>query len=384
MTKPRLIHLTTTAVSLNWLLRPQLEAFADAGYDVIGVSAGGEHAAALRASGIRHVELPSITRSMAPAQDLKAAIALHRFLRSLRPTIVHTHNPKPGVLGRPIARAAGVPVVINTVHGLYAQPDDRLARRSAVYGAERFAARFSDMELVQNPEDLATLRALGVPDHRLRLLGNGIDLDRFGPTEADRGGRADKRASLGVDPDTVLIGMVGRLVWEKGYAELFEAARLLRDRGARAEVVVIGPHEPDKAGAVDAEAVAGARAHGVTFLGQRDDVEDWYRAMDVFVLPSYREGFPRSAMEAAATGLPVVTSDIRGCRQVVDQGQTGLLVPARDAAALADALQRLVDDADLRSTMGRAAIEKAQADFDDRDVIDLTLDTYDALLGSAG
>ena len=122
---------------------------------------------------------------------------------------------------------------------------------------------------------------------------------------------------------------------------------------------------------------------GVTFLGHRDDVERLYRGFDVYVLASYREGFPRSAMEAAAMGLPVVATDIRGCRQVVADGETGVLVPARDGARLADALRRLVVDGEIRIRQGVAARVRALEHFDDRDVIATTLRTYETILDSS-
>jgi glycosyltransferase involved in cell wall biosynthesis len=118
-----------------------------------------------------------------------------------------------------------------------------------------------------------------------------------------------------------------------------------------------------------------ARADDVIFLGQRDDVEDLYRAMDLFVLPSHREGFPRAAMEAAASGLPIVTTDVRGCRQVVEDGLNGLLVPARDPDALGAAIARFADP-HLRAAMGAAAVEVARERFDERTCVQIVLDTY--------
>lgn len=379
MTRPRLVHVTTTDMSLDWLLRPQLEAFLDEGYEVIGLSAPGPHVDALEASGIRHVAIDSLTRSMAPIRDLRAIADLYQAFRRLEPTIVHTHNPKPGVFGRIAARAARVPVVVNTVHGLYATPEDRLAKRAVVYSLERVAAACSDAELLQNPEDLPVLRRLGVPHERLTVLGNGVDLDRFDPERAD-GGRARVRAELGVGPNTVVVGLVGRLVWEKGYRSVFAAAERLAGSD---DIVfaVVGPSEPDKAGAVDADAIAAATAAGVRFLGSRTDMVDLYDAFDVYVLASHREGFPRSAMEASAMGLPVIATDIRGCRQVVADGETGSLVPVEDADALAAAIRRLATDTELRIRQGIAARVRAIEHFDDRAVIDTTLRTYDELLG---
>lgn len=378
MTGARLVHVTTTDMSLDWLLRPQLEAFGRAGYDVIGVSAPGPHVASLEAAGIRHVAVPSLTRAMSPAQDLRALNDLRRVFRRLSPDIVHTHNPKPGVLGRVAARAAGVPHVVNTVHGLYALPEDRFAKRALVYGLERLATTCSDAELLQNEEDVDALRHAGVPHRKMTVLGNGVDLARFDPAAVDPGTRDRLRSAWGIGPDTTVIGVVGRLVWEKGYRTVFAAAERLRDRDCR--FVIVGPDEPDKVGAVDAEARAAAEAAGVVFLGRRDDMVDLYAAFDVFALASHREGFPRSAMEASAMGLPVVASDVRGCRQVVAHGRTGALFAVGDVDAFARALVPLIENDDRRRRTGAAARERACRYFDERDVIATTLRTYDWLL----
>jgi glycosyltransferase involved in cell wall biosynthesis len=372
------LHLTTTDISLELLLGPQLSAFIDAGYDVHAASAPGPFVDAIEARGVTFHPLEHSTRSMALTSDLRAAREVYRLFRRLRPDIVHTHNPKPGVYGRIGARLARVRAVVNTVHGLYAQPTDPLRRRLAVYALERVAAAFSHAELVQNPEDVATLQRLRVRADRVAVLGNGIDLDRFGPLAPDE--RAERRAALGFDPDDVVVGAVGRLVREKGYPELLEAAALVQRVAPAARFVVIGPHEPDKADAVTAEDVATAEAAGVTFLGHRDDVEALYGAMDVYVLASHREGFPRSAMEAAASGLPLVLTDIRGCRQVVDDGVTGALVPVEDAPELARAITALVQDTDLRVEQGAAGLAKAAAEFNQQRVIEITLETYQRLL----
>jgi glycosyltransferase involved in cell wall biosynthesis len=384
LSRPLLFHVTTTDMSLALLLGPQLSAFSAAGYDVVGVSASGPFVADLERDGIRHIALRHASRSVAPLDDVRAAAELYQLLRRLRPDIVHTHTPKPGIYGRLGGRAARVPVVVNTVHGLYATPDDSLARRAAVYGLERLAVTCSDAELVQNEEDMATLAALRVPAHRLHLLGNGIDLDRFAPGPKAEAARRRVRSELGVKDTTVVVGAVGRLVWEKGYGELFAAAEQLRRRCPDVTVVVAGPNETGKADGIGPAAVAAAESSGVRFLGHRPDVEDLYAACDIYVLASHREGFPRSAMEAAAMALPVVATDIRGCRQVVDDGVTGLLVPPRNAPALTDALERLAGDPGLRATMGQRAATKATQEFDQRRVIALTLAVYEDLLGRKG
>jgi len=378
----RLVHVTTTDISLVLLLGPQLRAFADAGMEVIGVSAPGPWADQLPEWGARHEPLHHATRSADPMEDALALAELTRLLRKIRPDVVHTHNPKPGLYGRLAARLARVPVVVNTVHGLYATADDPLAKRLAVYSAERAASLCSHAELVQNPEDLEVLRRLGVPERKLVLLGNGVDLERFRPRHAPAE-VAEARRSLGLETDKVVVGTVARLVWQKGLRELFAAAAALRERCPDLVFCVVGPGDPEKADALGTEDIEQAKSLGnVTFAGLRHDVEKVYPAFDLFALPSYREGFSRTAMEAAACGVPVVASDIRGCRQVVDDGVTGLLVPARDSQALAAAVEELAGDAQRRHAMGKAAAAKAEAEFDDRRVAATTLAVYRRLLGN--
>ena len=376
----RVAHLTTVDASLRYLLLAQLTALVRRGDEAIGISAPGPFVAELEAAGVRHLPLQSSTRSMSILADLRAARELWRVLRRSRPDVLHTHNPKPGFYGRIVGRLAGVPLVVNTVHGLYATEDDPLLRRSLVYGAEAVASRFSDVELVQNPEDLELLRRRHlVPPRRLRLLGNGVDLRRFRPDALGADVRDQVRRELGVADEQVLVGIVGRLVAEKGHPELFEAVAAL---GERVVLVVIGPHDPEKPDAIDPRQLEAARAAGVRFVGMRDDVERWYRAMDIFALPSHREGFPRGAMEAAAMGLPVVATDVRGCRQVVDDGATGLLVPVGDVASLTRALRTLADAPSLRRSMGAAARRRAEDRFDEDEVVRIVLEVYDELSAS--
>jgi glycosyltransferase involved in cell wall biosynthesis len=374
---PRLAHVTTTDISLALLLGPQLRAFRAAGYDVVGISAPGPFVEQLESWGIRHVPLRSATRAMAPHRDLLALRELTAVFRRLRPDIVHTHNPKPGIYGRVAARAAGVPVVVNTVHGLYATPDDPPLKRAVVYGIERAVSACSRAELVQNREDLETLRSLKVPARKLRLLGNGIDLARFDVRRVEVARRKELRDAWGIPEDAVVCGVVGRLVWEKGYREIFAAASVLRSRAPRVHFVVVGPSDDDKAdGITETDRRRAAAAGNLTFVGMRHDMEDVYSAFDLFALASYREGFPRSAMEAAAMGLAIVATDIRGCRQVVDHGRNGLLVRVRDAGDLAGAIERIAGDDEMRVAMGDAGRAKAQAEFDQQRCIDVTLETY--------
>jgi glycosyltransferase involved in cell wall biosynthesis len=384
---PTVVHVTTVSMSLEGLLGSQLEAIAAAGYHVIGVSAPGPAVDALARRAIEHLPLAHATRSMAPLEDARALAELVALFRRMGPTIVHTHTPKPSIYGRVAARLARVPIVVNTVHGLYALPEDPWPKRAAVYSLERLAAACSQAELVASPEDMRTLRRLRVPGDRLVLLdaGLGIDLDRFDPETVTAAERAAARRQLGATgDDDVVVGVVARLVREKGYPEVFDAAARLRARCPEVRVAAIGPEEPDKSDALTVADRRAAERAGVRLLGGRDDLVRLYVGMDIFVLASRREGFPLTPMEASAMGVPVVATDIRGCRQVVEDGTTGVLVPVGDAAALAAAIERLATDPVERHRLGTAARRKALHSFDERRCIERTLATYERLLARAG
>jgi glycosyltransferase involved in cell wall biosynthesis len=310
---------------------------------------------------------------MSLRQDLRAIRSLWRILRHERPDVLHTHNPKPGLYGRIVGRLAGVPLVVHTTHGLYATPDDPLPKRLLVYGLEAIASRFSHVELVQNPEDLELMGRWHIaPRRKLRLLGNGVDLERFQPVDETQ--RQHERAALGLQAEDVVVGLVSRLVAEKGIEDLANAMAMV---GPPFRLLLVGPHDPDKSDALAPAVLDRAAAAGAVLTGHRADVERLYAAMDLFCLPSHREGFPRAAMEAAASGLPVVATNIRGCRQVVDPGVTGALVPVRDAEALADALQTCAAEP-TRHTLGIAGRAKAITDFDEATVVARVLAAYNS------
>lgn len=381
--RPKVLHLTTSDSSLELLLRPQLEAIQDAGYEVVTASAPGRYVEALEAGGIRHIPLEHATRSMDVKRDVAMVRELYRTLRRERPDIVHTHNPKPGWFGRVVSNAARVPVVLNTVHGLYATESDPRYKRYVVYTLERGAAAFSSLELVQSTEDVDVLRKLRVPEDRLVNLGNGIDLDRFDvPTDEER--RSARRA-LGIADDEIAVGVVGRLVWEKGLREVFEASRRLPTRVPGIRFLVAGPLDPEKSdGLLGPDLDDIMNKSNVEFLGERMDIEAVYDALDIYLLASHREGFPRSAMEAAASGVPVVASNIRGCRQVVEHGVTGYMFGVGRVGELCDAVAKVAVNSDLRARMSKEARRKAEADFDQQHVIDVVLKAYERLLTDRG
>ncbi len=380
----RIAHVTTVDSTLRFLILPQLIRLRDEGFDVSAISARGPWTGDLAAEGVRHIPWSHATRSWNPRADALAAWELLQIFRRERFHLVHTHNPKPGIVGRVAARMARIPFVVNTVHGLYATADDPPWKRLPVLALERLAARFSDLELYQSAEDLdwARRRRLVASD-RSALLGNGVDLSRFDPSLVSPERLQALRAELGIPQDALVVGMVARLVVEKGYRELFAAAKLVRAAHPSVRFLAVGPSDPEKADALTAREMEEARER-VVFAGWRGDARDLLALMDVFVLPSWREGLPRSAIEAAAMGRPLVLTDIRGCREVARAGVEGFLVPPRKPDRLAEAIRQLVADRSLRERMGAAARVRALARFDERKVTDLIVERYRSLLAGAG
>jgi glycosyltransferase involved in cell wall biosynthesis len=380
----RIAHVATIDLSLRVLLLPQLLRLRDEGYAVSAISAPGPSVEYLRDRGIQHVPWTNATRAWDPAGDARAFGELVQILRAGRFHLVHTHNAKPGVMGRMAARAVGVPCVINTVHGFDARPDDRLVKRAAFMGLEWFAARFSDLELYQSSADLIRARRLAMKRRsKSVLLGNGIDLARFDPARVAPGRLDDLRRELGIEADAVVVGSVGRLVADKGFRELFRAAGEVRRALPNAVFVVIGDRDSGKADAITESEIEAVRP-GFVFTGWREDMAELYALMDLFVLPSWREGFPRSPMEAAAMEKALILSDIPGCHEIGRDGVEALFVRPRDPSSLARAILGLLRDPDRRSRMGAAARATAVSRFDEQRVAETVSVATRRVLSSRG
>jgi glycosyltransferase involved in cell wall biosynthesis len=378
-------HVTTAATSLRYLLLSQLTTLQDRGYTVVGVSAPGTDTAVVEASGIRH-ESVSMTRRLTPLADALSFLRLYRLMRRRRFTVVHAHTPKPGLLAQVAARLAGVPVVVNTLHGFYFHDRMPRPRRRFYVAIEKIAARCSDLILSQNEEDVETAVREGIaPRERLRVLGNGIDLGRFDPARVGADGRRRHREALGLPVDAPVVGFVGRLVAEKGVPELLEAAHLVLERFPQSRFLLVGGLDGEKADGISPDL---ARERGLAgacvFTGIRQDMPELYAVMDVFALPSHREGFPRAPMEASAMKVPCVVTDIRGCRQAVTEERNGLLVPVGDIRGLAAAIVRLLEDPGLARRLGEEGRRRALLEFDERRVASRVLSEYERLLQEKG
>jgi glycosyltransferase involved in cell wall biosynthesis len=323
----------------------------------------------VRAEGFRVVAAP-MARSLSPAAQWRSLRGLLRLLRAERPDLVHGHMPISGFLARLAARLCGVPRVAYTCHGFLFNQSGPLPLRAAAWAMEWLGARLTDTYLTVSDDEARDARRLRITG-RAVAVGNGRDPERFRP---DPAARTAVRQALGTAPDRVVVAIVGRVVRPKGHAELLTAMR-----GVDAELWVVGERlASDHAGDLEAAFAASGLGARLRRLGYREDVPAVLAASDIFALPSWFEAMPMSVIEAMMCGLPVVASDIPGPRAQVAHGETGLLVPPRNPAALQAALCRLGGDPALRRRMGEAGRARAMAKFDERAVIGRTLDLLGA------
>ncbi|WP_431285996.1 glycosyltransferase family 4 protein [Humitalea sp. 24SJ18S-53] len=349
-------------------LMPLMRGARARGHEVIGVCAEGPLLAGPRAEGFRIIGAPMV-RSLNPVAQFRAAVWLWRFFRAEKPDLVHGHFPISALLARVVARLAGVPRVAYTGHGfLFNQPGPAWRRYLSLV-LEWIGGRATDVFLTVGEEEAADARRLGIARDAI-AIGNGRDPARYRP---DPVARAAIRGELGAPPEACVIIAVSRLVRHKGLVELLGAMEQVP--GAILWVVgerLASDHGEDLEPVLDqAQATLGSR---FVRLGYRSDVPALLAAADVFCLPSYFEGLPMGVIEAMLTGLPVVATDIRGCREQVVPEETGLLVPAMQTAPLAAALARLAADPDLRARMGAAGRAIALDRFDEVRVTARTLD----------
>ncbi|MCH9646993.1 MAG: glycosyltransferase family 4 protein [Deltaproteobacteria bacterium] len=381
----KVAHVTTIAASLQYLLLNLLESLVEEGYEVVGVSAPGPEVEELAARGVSH-RVITISRRMAPFEDLRALWQLVRLFRREGFDVVHTHTPKPGLLGQLAARLAGVPVIVNTIHGFYFHEHSKPMARRALILLEKIAARCSTRILSQNFEDVGTAIKEGITQpERIEFLGSGIDVKRFQPDRIDSAAVAALRREFDLPVGIPVVGFVGRLVAEKGILELLEAAGQVLDEFGDFRLLLVGPRDDIKADALTEEVAARFGVEKICrFTGMREDMVALYASMDLFVLPSHREGLPRAPMEAASMGLARIVTNVRGCRETVTDGHDGLLVPVRDPGSLAQAIVRLLRDPEEARRLAEQALETSKERFDEELAFEQIKNVYGQELAKLG
>ncbi len=369
----KILEVTNVDFSLRHFLLPLMRGLRARGHEVMGVCAEGPLLDLPRAEGFR-IATPPMARSLNPVAQAKSLAALVALMRREKPDLVHAHMPISGLLARTAARIAGVPRVAYTCHGFLFNQPGPWWRRSLSLALERAAGRVTDTFLTVSEEEAGDARRLRIHPAATPVL-NGRDPARFHP---DRAARAALRAEFGASEEDCVVVAVSRLVRHKGYPELLAA---LQETPPNCVLWVVGERLASDHGE-DLEpyfaSAAAAVGRRLVRLGYRHDVPRILAAADVFCLPSHFEGLPMSVIEAMLTGLPVIATDIRGPREQVVQGVTGLLVPPGSVPPLAAALTRLASDSALRAAMGEAGRARAMERFDEAKIVARTIDLLGA------
>lgn len=385
-TKPRLLRITTVPISLKLLLEGQFTFFQQHGFEVLTVSANGPEVNYLKNNQVKH-RVVTMTRAITPLRDLYALWKLLRVIKRFKPHIVHTHTPKAGLLGMIAAWIYQVPIRMHTVSGLPLMEEVGF-KRWVLIMTERITYACANHVYPNSRGLLEYITSqITTPDSKFKIIGrgssNGIDASYFSRTEGLQKQAKSIREQYDIPIDTIVFSFVGRVVKDKGIVELVEAFRKITNTVA-AKLMLIGPFE-ENLDPLPTETIAILKNDkNIIVTGFQHDVRSWMLASDVFVFPSYREGFPNVVMQAACLGIPVIASNINGCNEIIEHGETGVLVPAKNTDTLYKAMLELASDKAKRLNLSRNSREFVVRNFDRHFVWGGLLNEYRSTLEKSG
>jgi glycosyltransferase involved in cell wall biosynthesis len=348
------------------------------GIEVVMVSPSGPYGKKIEAEGFRWIPVTMARRSLNPFCELWLLWRLYRIYQFEKPNIAHNFTIKPVVYGGLVARLFGINGTVSAVDGMGFVFSSESVLAIMLRPLVRFLLQIAlgggkGRLIVQNPDDRDEFESYSITDSdNVRLiLGCGVDTELFSPTTRPLGSER-----------TTKVLLAARLVWEKGIAEYVEAAQQLKTLGYKVDFLLAGEPDIGNPNSVQPEQVEQWQQDNIVQpVGHIDNMAELLKSIDIMVLPSfYREGIPRSLMEAAATGIPIITTDTPGCREIVEDGFNGILIPVRDSNALTEALRKIIDDPKLASSMGKAGRSKVLAEFDEKLVFKSTIGVYRQLI----
>lgn len=367
----KILHICAIGATVKVLLKPQIDYLLSRNLSVEVACSPDSDVEKLQQQGYT-IHPISINRKISPFLNIKSIYALVNLIRKHQYDLVHVHTPIAAVLGRIAAKIAGVKRIVYTSHGLPFHDCSSYKEYALYSNVEKLAALLTDLILSQNHEDIATAKKLGLcPPEKIAYLGNGVDIDRFNRDRLDPDHQAKLRKSLGIPATAnLIIGTIGRLTRKKGSGYLIEATAKLVSQFPNLHVLIIGGELSTDPEPFYTEITERIRTLGiqnnVTLTGSRQDIPEILGLLDIFTLPTFtHEGLPRSIVEAMSMGLPVVATDIRGCREAVLHEKTGFIVPPQDSQKLAEALGKLLSNSEMRSAYGQASRQRVEAEYDE-------------------
>jgi glycosyltransferase involved in cell wall biosynthesis len=343
----------------------------DNGYDVYTISADGPEVKEVLKEGVEHIAVP-FTRKITPIQDLICLIKLVRIVNKIKPDIIHTHTPKAGLLGMLAGWICRTPVRVHTVAGLPLMVASGIKRRVLII-TERITYACAH-RVYPNSQGLKKfiIEELKAAPEKVKVIGkgssNGIDIGAFNRSDELQGKAQAIRRKHGIEDNDIVLSFVGRIVRDKGVVELVESFKALNELPlseltGRAFLVMVGPFEDDLDPLPEDVVKFIQTDKRVILAGFQPDVRPWVMASDIFVFPSYREGFPNVVMQSCLLEVPCIVSDINGCNEIISRNITGLIVPVRDIKSLSSAMIELMKDEGKRQRFANAAKTFVSANF---------------------
>ena len=368
---------------------PWIQLLRENGYEVFAVVSSGEWNDRIEAGGAKFVEWKLSRSGRNPLSEIGSILGLTRILRRIKPDIVQNFHTKPNIYAPIAAKLAGVPLSISTITGLgytfVERPGigGRVAKRISL-GMYSFSNRLANQVAFQNPDDMELLQQSGgLPSNKGRFItgGSGVDVSQYHPNTRDSSESHDLRQSLGIPKNAFVAMLVGRLQLDKGLVEFVEAARHINKKRQDIVFVMVGAPDPGNKRSLAKSTWAQWKSEGdVVFTGRREDVPKLMAMANTITTPTfYREGLPRTLLEAAASGLPLIGTDMPGVREAINDGVNGILIPTRDSQALANAIEELADDPEKSAKYGAASLERANNEFDHKRVVGEYLKMYEDL-----
>lgn len=382
--KAKLIRITTVPVSLKTLLKGQHRFMSQNGFEVLGVAANGKELQEVASyEGIK-VHPIKMTRTISPIEDLLSLVRFYWLCKKYKPTIVHSHTPKAGIVGMCAAKLAGVPIRLHTVAGLPLMEAKGL-KRSVLNLVEKTTYRFAT-KVYPNSKGLYDFIVENkfTSSKKLKVIGNGssngIDTSHFDPLTVSVDQITRLRSEHKINENDVIFCFVGRLVGDKGINELIQAFTEINTHNNTAKLLLVGPYEhaldPLEQSTLDAI----YENPNIKAVGFQEDIRPFLAISDAFVFPSYREGFPNVVMQAGAMELPAIVTDINGCNEIIQHNHNGIIIPPKDTTALTHAMQQLIDDPTFCQSLAQNARPSITSRYEQQVVWDALLAEYQLLL----
>ncbi len=364
---------------LSWI-----KALKDEGFEVYVLVPEGRYCEKLKKEKVKVINYKIKRGSLNPINALATVCNLYKIMKQEKFDLVQTFTLQPNVYGTIAAWLAGVPTVVNLVEGLgYVYTGNSFKQKilRAIFNILiSFSFKKAKKIIFLNSNDLNTLGNLFNKNKAVIIRGTGINTEYYSPSNVDLKQVEKLRNELKIKGDDIVITIIARLYWSKGIREFVQAAKLLLNKYSNLKFLIVGPIDKGNPEAVPENFIKENTNQFIKFLGERDDIKEILFLTDIYVLPSYREGIPRTILEAMSMKKPIVTTNAPGCKETVEDGHNGFLVPIKDVKKLAEAVETLIKDESLRNKMGYASREKVKKEFSDEIVVNKVLKLYKDLL----